>query len=301
MSKLDLAVVFELIDKISAPAKKVRGVTWHLNQSLDKTLNSIKNLSRQQKEIKDFSKLSNKLSDQNRKLTDAQRNYKQLQQQLKATESPTQSLRNKVSRAAKQVNVLSIQQKELRIQLNKGRKSLHAQMIDTKNLTAAQKKLETQLGQTGRRYKLYQKTLRAVNAGKQFLGKAAGAGKFALGAAGAGFSAVLFQLKSAADQADEVATIAANLKIDSFNLQALRFQGELNGVSGENIDQALTRFSKRMGRLKGDFGAIFGLLNKTDKAFCCGNGSTDQFVNDTRYKAKNNNRSAMAMECCNDG
>ena len=267
MSKLDLAVVLDLIDKVSAPAKKIRGVTSHLNKQLDNTLSSIKNLNTQQKQVKDFSRLNSALGTQNQKLDDARGNFKRLQQQLRATQAPTQALKTKVTKAAKQVHALSEQQQNLRLQLNKGRQALKAQGVDTRNLTTTQKKLEHQLGKTEKRYQSYKKIIRTANIGKRLGTKALGAGKFVGGAVGVGFAAIFSQLKSAADQADAIATIADNLKIDSFNLQALRFQGELNGVSGDQIDQALTRFSKRMGRLKGDSGAIFGLLKKTDKAF----------------------------------
>jgi len=249
-SKLKLAIVLDMIDKVSAPAKKIKGINGHLQQSIQKVQD-------QQRKLAQFDGLNKKLGEQSKKLNTAQAEFKQLQRQIKNTQNPTQALRNKLARSAKTVNTLSTKQKELRKNLGTTRKALKAQGIETNNLTAAQEKLAKKT-----------KLLSRLSAGSALAGKV---GKRAAvlggGAITGGAALLLSQLKSAANEADKIAKLSGNLKFDSFNLQALRYQGVLNGVAESDIDSAMTRFSKRMGRLKQGGGALGGILNKTDEKF----------------------------------
>lgn len=251
--KLKLAIALEMIDKVSAPAKKIKGINGHVQASIKKVEN-------QQRKLAQYQGLNSKLKEESAKLSKSQAEFKRLQHEIKNTAKPTKALSNKLVSAAKRVNRLSVAQKALRKKLGDTRRELKGQGVDTRNLIKAQDALAKKT-----------RMLSRLKSGSQLAGQVGKKAKLGaaigLGALSTGSALLLSQLKQSANEADKIAKLSNNLKFDSFNLQALRYQGELSGVAEEDIDNAMTRFSKRMGRLKQGGGALSGILNKTDEKF----------------------------------
>ena len=64
--------------------------------------------------------------------------------------------------------------------------------------------------------------------------------------------------------ADAIGKTADNVGLTTDALQELRYAGEISGISVQNLDKGFATFSKSLGELHSDTGALYTLLNKGD-------------------------------------
>lgn len=86
-----------------------------------------------------------------------------------------------------------------------------------------------------------------------------------IAAIGTGAAASLFALtNSAAKTGDEAAKLARQLGLSAEALQEYRFAADRQGVAQATLDSSLGAFSKRLGELRGGYGAMRAALKKTN-------------------------------------
>jgi hypothetical protein len=91
--------------------------------------------------------------------------------------------------------------------------------------------------------------------------------KYAAGAASLGAAAAFKIADSHARAADSMAKLARRSGITVEAYQELRHAADLSGVSQDQFDSALVRFTRTMGEAKGGMGALHSLLQKNAPAF----------------------------------
>lgn len=67
--------------------------------------------------------------------------------------------------------------------------------------------------------------------------------------------------------ADSIGKVADSIGISTKALQELRFAGEQSGITSQETDKALQKFSRTLGDLRNGAGALYTVFDKHDKAF----------------------------------
>lgn len=155
MADLQLSIVCQALDKVSAPFRSMDKATQSLRSSVKATAERLKGLNQTSQNLKSFEKLKD-ASDRNAQtLRKAQMaaqmmalQLRDAQQQLKATENPTKEMqsatrkmREEMIAAANQVKKLKERGTDLAQQSQETRQKLLAVGVDTRNTAAAHRKL----------------------------------------------------------------------------------------------------------------------------------------------------------------
>lgn len=101
-------------------------------------------------------------------------------------------------------------------------------------------------------------------------------------AATASAAAMGYFVKKSLDVGDTIAKTADRIGISTDALQELRYAAEINGVQFDQMDKAVTAFTKRLGEMKQGTGALHTYLTKLDKDFekqVISAGSTEEAFN----------------------
>lgn len=236
MSKLDLAITMQMVDKITEPARRASQAIGGTGQAKAKLDSQLKNISAQEVQLNIFKKTS-AAAGKNRQVIN------ELNQKLKEKGKLTVAQNKRLKNAQ---NLSSEYTKRLRSQSQ----ALTKIGISTKNLSTAEDRLQKQRKQTiSQLSKLNTRTKQLANMRKKFVsfGKGAGIGLGVATAVGVKFGG---WLKTAADDLDKLTKRAQNLKIPLSELQTLSYQAGLAGIDDEQFAKAYQTFNKNLGELK---------------------------------------------------
>lgn len=163
MSKtLQIKILTSLQDKLSAPLNRIRGATGTSGQSIKDLRDRLKTLESTQKEVGQFRGLSKGLGDTATKLEAARQRANQLGTQLRSTANPSAALRREFQQASNQAGALKQQHSAQAQTLQQLRSRLSAAGLSTRDLSAGERQLRSDIGQTNQALKQQQDRLSRV-------------------------------------------------------------------------------------------------------------------------------------------
>ena len=175
MADLKLSLIVGAVDKITAPVKKIIGVTGRLSASALKTRAELKRLGRQREGIKHFQSLGKRLGATSSEMALAHKRTAALGRQLAATANPTKKLRREFEAARRTSGALKKRHHEQQEGLHRLRNELGRVGIPTRGLAAAQRRLAEQTDRATRKLKDQQRRLARWQGVAERAGKVRGA------------------------------------------------------------------------------------------------------------------------------
>ena len=172
MNNLQLTVLLNAIDKISAPLRNASKQVSALSKKLKENKVIRAQLTKQDKEteaaIKKYAAtlnpLKNKLGAVNQELAQAQQKAKHYAQQLATAKNPTNEFRDKVLRAQQAVEKLKTEQTQAALKLRQARQELNASGLSAKTLAQRQDELKSKLKGANQQIKQQETALAKLNA-----------------------------------------------------------------------------------------------------------------------------------------
>ena len=172
MNNLQLTVLLNAIDKISAPLRNANKQVSALSQKLKENKAIRAQLTKQDKETESAIKkyattlnpLKNRLSAVNQELAQAQQKSKHYAQQLATAKNPTNEFRAKVLNAQQAVKQLKNEQAQAALKLRQARQELNASGLSAKTLAQRQDALKSKLKDTNQQIRQQEAALTKLNA-----------------------------------------------------------------------------------------------------------------------------------------
>lgn len=172
MNNLQLTVLLNAIDKISAPLRNANKQVSALSQKLKENKAIRAQLTKQDKEAESAIKkyattlnpLKNRLSAVNQELAQAQQKSKHYAQQLATAKNPTNEFRAKVLNAQQAVKQLKNEQAQAALKLRQARQELNASGLSAKTLAQRQDSLKSKLKGTNQQIRQQEAALTKLNA-----------------------------------------------------------------------------------------------------------------------------------------
>ena len=172
MNNLQLTVLLNAIDKISAPLRNANKQVSALSQKLKENKAIRAQLTKQDKEAESAIKkyattlnpLKNRLSAVNQELAQAQQKSKHYAQQLATAKNPTNEFRAKVLNAQQAVKQLKNEQAQAALKLRQARQELNASGLSAKTLAQRQDALKSKLKGANQQIRQQEAALAKLNA-----------------------------------------------------------------------------------------------------------------------------------------
>lgn len=172
MNNLQLTVLLNAIDKISAPLRNANKQVSALSQKLKENKAIRAQLTKQDKETESAIKkyattlnpLKNRLSAVNQELAQAQQKSKHYAQQLATAKNPTNEFRAKVLNAQQAVKKLKNEQAQAALKLRQARQELNASGLSAKTLAQRQDALKSKLKGATQQIRQQEAALTKLNA-----------------------------------------------------------------------------------------------------------------------------------------
>ena len=172
MNNLQLTVLLNAIDKISAPLRNANKQVSALSQKMKENKAIRAQLTKQDKEAESAIKkyattlnpLKNRLSAVNQELARAQQKSKHYAQQLATAKNPTNEFRAKVLNAQQAVKQLKNEQAQAALKLRQARQELNASGLSAKTLAQRQDALKSKLKSTNQQIRQQEAALTKLNA-----------------------------------------------------------------------------------------------------------------------------------------
>lgn len=175
--KLQLQVLFNAVDKLSAPLKNLKASNNKLAAATRETRKQIKQLEDQAGKVGTFNKLRDSVGQNAEKLKESARELRNVRRAFQETENPSQKLTAELNRQTRAHQKLLKAQRDELGKLSQVRGELHRNNIDTKELAysqsllskktmlanAAMAKQEGQLKRNGEMLRRYQKVKEVRN------------------------------------------------------------------------------------------------------------------------------------------
>lgn len=159
MSNLKIQVILDLVEKVTAPLKRVMNESGKAGQSLKKLRDQLKQLEDKQKTIASFRQLHQELHHTGERLSLAQDKVKTLANEIAATENPTRTLTREFERAKRAAQLISEQNQRQSIELQRLRDRLSNAGISTRSLVSQERELRNSMAQTNREITTQQQRL----------------------------------------------------------------------------------------------------------------------------------------------
>lgn len=157
---LELSLLLKMVDRITAPARRVTGVTGKLAKGLSKTKTELRGLNQASKKVEHLKTLKGKLFDTKSQLKATSKEIISLKHQMKtAGPKAGKVLRKDLNKSIKAYERITKKQKGLREKINTTTKALKKQGITTKSLTQAQKDIANKTERYNRKLQRQQRLL----------------------------------------------------------------------------------------------------------------------------------------------
>lgn len=250
-----LQVLLKAVDQATRPFKTIQAASKTLSGDIRDTQKSLRELNGQASRIDGFRKTSAQLAVTGQELKKAKQEAAALALQFKNTEQPTRAQAQAMDVARKSAAALQLKHNSLRQAVQRQRQELSQAGINTRTLSADERRLKTSINETTvqlnrqrealARVSAQQAKLSAVKqryqAGKELAGNAAAMGAAGVGMATTGTLAGVALLKPGYDFAQKNSELQAVLGVgkDSAEMSALRKQArQLGDNTAASADDA---------------------------------------------------------------
>lgn len=145
---LKLQVIFSMMEKVTAPLKRITGESTASGKALKALRDRLKDLDSQQKNISGFRQMHTGLRETAGRLDAARERVKMLADKMKEIEQPTRTMTREFDRATKAARLIKEQHQRESQQLQVLRDKLHSAGISTQNLGQQERSLRSNIEQT---------------------------------------------------------------------------------------------------------------------------------------------------------
>lgn len=250
-----IEVLLNAVDRASRPLKSIQTASKSLAGDIRTSQNSLRDLNAQASRIDGFRKASAQLAVTGQSLNKAKAEAAALAVQFKNTENPTKAQARAMEAAKKSAADLQLKYNGLRQSVQRQRSELAQAGINTRTLSADERRLKTSISETTAQLNRQREALARVSqqqaklsrvkeryqAGKSLAGNAAAAGAAGVGIATAGTMAGVKLLMPGYSFAQKNSELQAVLGVDkqSPEMQALRKQArQLGDNTAASADDA---------------------------------------------------------------
>ena len=250
-----LEVLLNAVDRASRPLKAIQNASKSLAGDIRTSQNSLRDLNAQAGRIDGFRKASAQLAVTGQSLNKAKQDAAALAVQFKNTQNPTTAQARAMEAAKKSAADLQLKYNSLRQSVQRQRTELAQAGINTRTLSADERRLKTSISETTTQLNRQREALARVSqqqarlsrvkeryqAGKSLAGGAAAAGAAGAGIATAGTMAGVKLLTPGYDFAQKNSELQAVLGVDkqSPEIEALRKQArQLGDNTAASADDA---------------------------------------------------------------
>ncbi|MCK7206489.1 phage tail tape measure protein [Enterobacter bugandensis] len=250
-----IEVLLNAVDRASRPLKAIQNASKTLAGDIRTSQNSLRDLNAQASRIDGFRKASAQLAVTGQSLNKAKQEAAALAVQFKNTETPTKAQARAMEAAKKSAADLQLKYNSLRQSVQRQRTELAQAGINTRTLSADERRLKTSISETTAQLNRQREALARVSqqqarlsrvkeryqAGKSLAGGAAAAGAAGVGIATAGTMAGVKLLTPGYDFAQKNSELQAVLGVDkqSPEMEALRKQArQLGDNTAASADDA---------------------------------------------------------------
>ncbi|WP_447933626.1 phage tail tape measure protein [Shigella flexneri] len=254
-NNLRLEVLLKAVDQATRPLKSIQTASKTLSGDIRTTQKGLRDLNGQASKIDGFRKASAQLAVTGQALDKAKREAGELAVQFKNTTSPTRAQAQALEAAKRAASELQTKYNSLRTSVQRQRFELMQAGINTRTLSADERRLKTSISETTAQLNRQREALARVSAqqaklsrvkeryksGKELAGNMAAAGAAGVGIATAGTMAGVKLLMPGYDFAQKNSELQAVLGVDkqSPEMQALRKQArQLGDNSAASADDA---------------------------------------------------------------
>ncbi|HGH4618006.1 TPA: phage tail tape measure protein [Enterobacter bugandensis] len=250
-----IEVLLNAVDRASRPLKAIQNASKTLAGDIRTSQNSLRDLNAQASRIDGFRKASAQLAVTGQSLNKAKQEAAALAVQFKNTQNPTTAQARAMEAARKSAADLQLKYNSLRQSVQRQRTELAQAGINTRTLSADERRLKTSISETTAQLNRQREALARVSqqqarlsrvkeryqAGKSLAGGAAAAGAAGVGIATAGTMAGVKLLTPGYDFAQKNSELQAVLGVDkqSPEMEALRKQArQLGDNTAASADDA---------------------------------------------------------------
>ncbi|CAM8366970.1 TPA: phage tail tape measure protein [Escherichia coli] len=254
-NNLRLEVLLKAVDQATRPLKSIQTASKILSGDIRDTQKGLRDLNGQASKIDGFRKASAQLAVTSQSLEKAKREAGELAVQFKNTTSPTRAQAQALDAAKRAASELQTKYNSLRASVQRQRSELMQAGINTRTLSADERRLKTSISETTAQLNRQREALARVSAqqaklgrvkeryksGKELAGNMAAAGAAGVGIATAGTMAGVKLLMPGYDFAQKNSELQAVLGVDkqSPEMQALRKQArQLGDNTAASADDA---------------------------------------------------------------
>ncbi|ELB8675141.1 phage tail tape measure protein [Escherichia coli] len=254
-NNLRLEVLLKAVDQATRPLKSIQTASKSLSGDIRDTQKGLRDLNGQASKIDGFRKASAQLAVTSQSLEKAKREAGELAVQFKNTTSPTRAQAQALEAAKRAASELQTKYNSLRMSVQRQRSELMQAGINTRTLSADERRLKTSISETTAQLNRQREALARVSAqqaklsrvkeryksGKELAGNMAAAGAAGVGIATAGTMAGVKLLMPGYDFAQKNSELQAVLGVDkqSPEMEALRKQArQLGDNTAASADDA---------------------------------------------------------------
>lgn len=254
-NNLRLEVLLKAVDQATRPLKSIQTASKTLSGDIRTTQKGLRDLNGQASKIDGFRKTSAQLAVTGQALDKAKREAGELAVQFKNTTSPTRAQAQALEAAKRAASELQTKYNSLRASVQRQRSELMQAGINTRTLSADERRLKTSISETTAQLNRQREALARVSAqqaklsrvkeryksGKELAGNMAAAGAAGVGIATAGTMAGVKLLMPGYDFAQKNSELQAVLGVDkqSPEMEALRKQArQLGDNTAASADDA---------------------------------------------------------------
>ena len=261
-----LSLILATVDKASAGIRSVSGkLKTGLVPAAEKARAALNQTQASRKLIADYRALagnSGKLGD---KLSAARAKLQALEQRQKSAKKPSATLAKQLDKQRATLRELNSQQAEYSKGLKRSQAQMRTRGIDINRLTSEEARLGKQMAEQSRGIATLQRRSERLARIRERLSRirlpAAATGLLGAG----GLYGLTRGINGTADSLDNLSKASRRLLLPIAELQALRHQAELSGVSTAEMDKGLETLSRRIGEIKatGGKGTLGSFLSQS--------------------------------------
>ncbi|WP_051303273.1 hypothetical protein [Psychromonas aquimarina] len=270
--KMNLSVVMQTIDKMSAPLKKITSTQSKYSQQIAQVKAQSDKLASNQALISQLRKTGKEAGKNSVKFNEAEQKLAMFNDRMKSAKKPSEALQRQIKKQQDVVKTLKTAQSAYTRELTKTQNKMKSAGINVKRLSSEEKRLskeyEQRIGIIAKLVKKEERLQRVRAKLSKFkmpnIGGVA-VGKIGAVIGGASFAGLFSLVNSAAGEMDNLSKKAQNLQMPVEELQAMQSQAEHAGVSADTMTVAMTRFTKRLGVLQTTGAGAMGSFLKKGK------------------------------------
>lgn len=278
MASLTLEVVLGMVDKASAPINAIIEKQSGLNKQINATKALMENNVSVQKMIRDFNNMQKHTEDANlgtlANIAGINAQLKKLDDQRTKRKSGelTEKEHIRYQRNLTKLMELKDQLTANNAKLDEHKKQLKDAGVNTEDLSGHMKKLTIEQDNNRKSLtELVAKRDKSISQGNIFskINKAMSFNTLKSAATdvavvGGAFAGLFALVKDTATQMDEVGKTAKRVNVPIEFLQSVRYQGQMSGVQGDSVDEALRDLNLELGEIQASGGGrLAGFLKET--------------------------------------